>query len=447
MSSESSDVARAGDVVLTARGVGKCYHMFASPSDRLRHTLLRRFVRSRHREFWALRGVEFTLRRGRAVGLIGRNGSGKSTLLQILAGTLPPTTGRVEIDGRVGALLELGSGFNPDFTGRENVLLLGVLLGLTKQQVVDRFDEIAAFAGIGSFLEQPVKTYSSGMFVRLAFAVQAVLSPEVLIVDEALAVGDAAFQIKCMTHMRRRMHEGMAVILASHDMESVRGLCSEVVWVHEGEVRQQGDPFAVTTAYLRFLFGGDTPPAFAPEQARRPAAPAAAAEGLPPLHGLKDRADLTRWGGSAATITGMRLVQVGHADDSMSFAQGGRLRLEFAFVANADLPADGLGMAFSIRNTKALQIITFATFEAGHRLPAVPRGETLRAAFEFDNVLAHGDYGLVLAVEQVRRGEREYHDYVENAAMLRVTSLVPSFSLVQPQVQCELQQVPTLAPR
>jgi lipopolysaccharide transport system ATP-binding protein len=425
-------------VVLTARDVGKCYQMFARPSDRLRQALFGRGGRSAPHEFWALRGVGFTLRRGTALGLIGRNGSGKSTLLQILAGTLPPSTGRIEVEGRVGALLELGSGFNPEFTGRENVILQGVLFGLTKRQVQQQFDEIIAFADIGEFLDQPVKTYSSGMFVRLAFAVQAILSPDVLIVDEALSVGDAVFQIKCMTHMRRRLEAGMSIILASHDTETVRGLCSEAIWIHAGEVRKQGDPHEVTTGYLRFLFGGDEAPRMSPVAH---AAPAAAAGQLAELTSLVGRADLVRWGSGAATITGLRLVEVGEAGQvaaAKSFVQGRRLRLEFAFIANADLDGEVLGMAFSIRNTKALQIITFATFEARQRLPSLRRGEQLRMAFEFDNVLARGEYGLVLAVEEVRGEQRVYHDYLENAALFDVTSHIPPYSIALPQVRCTL---------
>jgi ABC-type polysaccharide/polyol phosphate transport system ATPase subunit len=429
--------------VLTARDVGKCYQMFARPSDRLRHALFGRFGRRVHHEFWALRGVDFTLPRGQAVGLIGRNGSGKSTLLQILAGTLPPTTGRIEIEGRVGALLELGSGFNPDFTGRENVILQGVLLGLPKREVLQRFDEISAFADIGEFLEQPVKTYSSGMFVRLAFAVQAILSPDVLIVDEALAVGDAAFQIKCMTHMRRRLEAGMSIILASHDMETVRGLCAEAIWIHAGEVRQQGDPRDVTTAYMRFLFGGD-------ESSSKPVPVAIPEAGAPsdrlaPLTDLTGRADLERWGSGAATVTGMRLGEVGRADGSMTFAQGGRLRLEFEVTANVDLDGRGLGLAFAIRNTKALQVVTFATIDAHQQVPSLRRGDRVRMAFEFDNVLARGEYGLVLAVEEVRGEQRSYHDFLENAAVLHVSSHLPPYSLAQPRVQCTLLEAPDSA--
>src|SRR5829696_2572400 len=186
----------APEVAISVRGAGKMHRIYDRPQDRLKQ-MLWRGRRQYGREFWALRDVSFELRRGEMMGIIGRNGSGKSTLLQIIAGTLTPSEGEVTVNGRVAALLELGSGFNPEFTGRENVFLNGSILGISREEIQQRFDDIAAFADIGGFIEQPVKTYSSGMLVRLAFAVQASIEPDVLIVDEALAGGDVFFRQKC----------------------------------------------------------------------------------------------------------------------------------------------------------------------------------------------------------------------------------------------------------
>jgi len=225
-------------VAIAAERLGKCYEIFDRPADRLKQMLLRR---SLGRPFWALQDVSFTVRKGEALGVVGHNGAGKSTLLQILAGALKPTTGEALLRGRVASLLELGSGFLPDFTGRENVFVNGTALGLSTREVEQRLDEIRDFAEIGEFFDQPVKTYSSGMFVRLAFAVQACLSPDILIVDEALAVGDIFFQQKCHAHMAGLLDKGVAILLVTHDVQAVRKYCSSVILLENGRVTHQGE--------------------------------------------------------------------------------------------------------------------------------------------------------------------------------------------------------------
>lgn len=235
----------------------KCYEIYSTPRDRLKQFVLPRLFRlfgkkapTYFREFWALRDVSFEIERGQTVGIIGRNGAGKSTLLQVLCGTLNPTGGHVEMNGRVAALLELGAGFSGEFTGRENVYLNAGVLGLSTQEIEERFDRIVAFADIGDFLDQPVKTYSSGMYVRLAFAVVIHVNADILIVDEALAVGDIAFQAKCMIELKRLMDNGATVLFVSHDASSVRNLCQKVVWLEGGKVRAYGDPESILGQYV-----------------------------------------------------------------------------------------------------------------------------------------------------------------------------------------------------
>lgn len=258
----------SSEVAIRVDGLGKCYHIYASPSDRLKQFLLpplRRLaglpVKAYHREFWALRDLGFEVRRGETVGIVGRNGSGKSTLLQAICGTLAPTRGGVETLGRVAALLELGSGFNPEFSGRENVYLNGAVLGLSSAAIEARFAAIEAFADIGEFIDQPVKTYSSGMVVRLAFAVIAHVDADILVIDEALAVGDAAFARKCIRFLREFMAQG-TVLFVSHDTAAVKSLCSRAIWIHQGELMADGDPKSVSDAYLKHLYEaqqGDSP--------------------------------------------------------------------------------------------------------------------------------------------------------------------------------------------
>lgn len=237
-----------GDVVIEAAGLGKCFHVYERPS----HRLLQGLVRGRRRfyeEFWALRCVDFTVRRGETLGIIGRNGSGKSTLLQMIAGTLTPTEGEIQVRGRIAALLELGSGFNPEFTGRENVHLNASILGLTKAEIDARFDDILEFADIGAFIDQPIRNYSSGMVMRLAFSVMAHVDADILIIDEALSVGDAFFTQKCMRFLRDFQARG-TLLFVSHDAGAVTGLCDRAIWLDNGSVRANGPAKQVMSAYL-----------------------------------------------------------------------------------------------------------------------------------------------------------------------------------------------------
>lgn len=232
--------------------VSKYFEIYAKPYHRLLQMLFHG-RRTFYREFWALRDIDIKVNKGECLGIIGRNGAGKSTLLQIIAGTLAPSSGTVECHGRVAALLELGSGFNPEFTGRENVHLNAAILGLTEQEIADRFDSIAAFADIGDFIDQPVKTYSSGMMLRLAFAVMAHVDAEVLIIDEALAVGDAFFTQKCMRFLRHFIEEH-TVVFVSHDAAAVRSLCSRAIMLEKGQLVMDGSPKEVTEKYLEELY-------------------------------------------------------------------------------------------------------------------------------------------------------------------------------------------------
>lgn len=238
------------DYAIEVSGLGKCYQIYSKPSDRLKQMLVRG-RRQYFKEFWALRDVSFRIRKNETVAIIGRNGSGKSTLLQIICGTLNPTGGEVKVNGRVAALLELGAGFNPEFTGIENVYMAASLYGLSRTEVDQRLDAIAAFADIGAHLHQPVKTYSSGMYVRLAFAVIAHVDADILVVDEALAVGDAVFTQKCMRFIRKFRETG-TLLFVSHDMHSVLNLCQHAVWLHHGRVRDTGPAKSIAEKYLQY---------------------------------------------------------------------------------------------------------------------------------------------------------------------------------------------------
>ena len=249
------------DFSIRVEGLSKRYEIYAQPADRLRQMILPRLQRVVHRpvrswfnEFWALRDVGFEVCRGETVGIVGRNGSGKSTLLQMICGTLNPTAGKVTVRGRVAALLELGAGFNPEFTGRENVRLSGLLYGLSEQELEARFDAICDFAEIGDFIDRPVKTYSSGMYVRLAFSVAINVSPDVLVVDEALSVGDEAFQRKCFARIDAIRDAGATILFVSHAPGTVIELCDRAILLDQGEMIADGTPGFVVPRYQKLLY-------------------------------------------------------------------------------------------------------------------------------------------------------------------------------------------------
>ena len=276
--SSSVDLAgnRAGvdpEIAIRVSRLGKCYPLYEHPRDRVKQLLFGSERRKYHSEFWALRDVSFEIKRGEVVGIIGRNGSGKSTLLQLICGTLRETEGEVQAVGKIAALLELGAGFNVEFTGRENVFLNAALLGLSRAETQSRLPQIEAFADIGAFIDEPVKTYSSGMFVRLAFAVQACVDPDILIVDEALAVGDVFFRQKCYRRLERLRQNGCTVLLVSHAMGDVEQLCQRAILLEGGRVAFQGSAVEAVKRYYLMnqpAAGPDTSAAVEPVQPQGP---------------------------------------------------------------------------------------------------------------------------------------------------------------------------------
>jgi lipopolysaccharide transport system ATP-binding protein len=243
----------SSEIAIKVENLSKCYQIYEQPRDRLKQMLMRG-RRQYYREFWAVRDISFEIKKGETVGIVGRNGSGKSTLLQMICGTLNPTGGSIQANGRIAALLELGSGFNPEFTGRENVYLNAAVLGLSKEEIDQRFGDIADFADIGEFIERPVKTYSSGMMVRLAFAVQAMVDPEILIVDEALAVGDEKFQRKCFSRLEELKSRGTSILFVSHSGPQVIELCDRALMIERGSLVMSSSPQDVIRSYQRLIY-------------------------------------------------------------------------------------------------------------------------------------------------------------------------------------------------
>jgi lipopolysaccharide transport system ATP-binding protein len=246
------------DIAISIKNISKKYNLYDSPQHRLKEAL-HPFRKKFHREFWALKDVSFEVKKGETIGIIGRNGSGKSTLLQIICGVLQPSSGDVVANGRISALLELGAGFNPEFTGRQNVYLNGAIKGFTKEDMDEQFDDIAGFADIGEFIDQPVKTYSSGMYVRLAFAAAINIDPDILIVDEALAVGDVKFQAKCFRKFEEFQCKKKTLLFVTHSAEQIVRHCNTSVLLDNGMKLSQGEPREIVNQYMDLLFGTKAP--------------------------------------------------------------------------------------------------------------------------------------------------------------------------------------------
>ncbi|WP_038364553.1 ABC transporter ATP-binding protein [Bosea sp. UNC402CLCol] len=418
----------SSDIAISVTNAGKCYLVYDKPEDRLKQALfggaarmLGRPVPKYFREFWALRDVGFEIRRGETVGIIGRNGAGKSTLLQMICGTLTPTVGHIATRGRVAALLELGAGFNPEFTGRENVQLNASILGLTDAEIEERFPAVAEFAGLGDFIDQPVKTYSSGMTVRLAFAVIAHVDADILIIDEALAVGDAFFVQKCMRFLRDFTKRG-TLLFVSHDSAAVLSLCDRAIWLDGGTLVQDGTPKEVSDGYLAKLYETAQGPASALR--KEP-------EGQKPSPGDIDGAiekigevsyahheGATSFGAGGAEIRNVVLLDAaGHP--VLGVEGGENVTLVILVKAIADMSSPIVG--FYIRDRLGQNLIgenTYLSYEGDHQ--AVSAGQTLRARFDFKMpYLMNGDYSVCVAVADGSQTSHVQHHWVNDALIFK----------------------------
>jgi len=398
-------------VALRVEKISKQYRIYDRPGDRLKESLTRGLL-SRHKEFWALRDIDFEIEAGTTVGIIGPNGCGKSTLLQIISGTLAPTDGDVWHEGRIAALLELGAGFDPEFTGVENVFMNASLLGLTRRETDKLFPAIEHFAEIGEFLYQPVKTYSSGMYVRLAFAIAASVDPNILIIDEALAVGDAVFQHRCLRRIKELHERGTTVLFVSHDAAAVRALCSRAILLKAGRLVEDGKPNEVLNHYQKMVMerektyeaeANSLVPGERPQSADDKSLP-------PPSYSY-------RHGDRSAEIIGAELLDTTgtHADVVESGATLS-LRVAVRFLRDIEDPVVG----FLIRNRLGIHAYGTNTKEQQVDFQAVGQDETIEVTFSFDCWLGIDQYSISLAVHS---SDGFAYDWLDAALFFRVTSL------------------------
>lgn len=423
-------------------GLGKRYDIYDRPAARLLDLLYRKPGRSR--PFWALRDVSFSCRAGETLGIIGRNGSGKSTLLQILCGTTTATEGAVNIRGRVAALLELGAGFNPEFTGLENVRLNAAILGLSADEIEARLPDIMAFAEIGDFIHQPVKVYSSGMFLRLAFAVIAHVDADIMIVDEALAVGDVVFVQKCMRFLRRFREHGI-LIFVSHDPGMVTALCDHALWLNQGQVMRQGDATDVTSAYIEFTYAAEQGASTGTQPSVKPATQSVAnkgaenstkkntsksAEPLPVDFRHEQITSLVPnqirifsftdevpdgFGTGQVSIEHVRLQdEAGHA---LSVILGGEsVVLSITWTAHTKI--NGPIVGFMLKDRRGQFLFGDNTFLTKSDL-VVPAGKSACATFRFRMpYLPQGDYAIMVSVAEGTQDEHVQHEWIHEAVLL-----------------------------
>jgi len=435
----------SSEIAIKVEKLSKCYQIYNQPNDRLKQSIYPRLQRlfgrqpkQYFREFWALKDVSFEIKKGETVGIIGRNGCGKSTLLQMICGTLNPTGGNIQSIGRIAALLELGSGFNPEFSGRENVYMNATLLGLSSEQIHARFRDIIAFADIGDFIEQPVKTYSSGMMVRLAFAVIAHVDADILVIDEALAVGDAFFTQKCMRFLREFMQNG-TVLFVSHDTSAINNLCDRAIWIEQGALIQQGTPKDVSEAYLEAYYEQQQGKSSSTKlKTRKPQITPSKDQRLNFINATNLRNDLrifefnpacASFGSRGAHIQNVALLD--NEGTPLSWVVGGEqvsLLIHATTVVDLDSPVLG----FFIKDRLGQNLFGENTYLAHKDAPvSCKAGVGITATFTFTMpILPSGDYTINVAIADGTQDRHIQHHWIHDALAIKSHSSSVSTGLI-----------------
>ena len=418
------------------QNISKVYKLYDDPSGRLKEALFRG-RKILHRKFTALKDISFSVGKGETIGVIGRNGSGKSTLLQIIASIVTPTSGTIDVNGRISALLELGSGFDPEFTGRENVYLNGAILGISQEEISARFDEIERFAGIGYFIDQPVKNYSSGMYVRLAFATAVNVDPDILLVDEALAVGDIYFQHRCMAKIRDFQNQGKTIFFVTHDTSAIVKLCTKAILLDKGEMIALGQPDDVVQEYYKIIWNGkeddhekDLPAKDTTENNRLPIQDS----------GPKKIEEIThfdnRFGNGKAKIMGFLLTDYdGKKRDTFKTGMKIRLSLQIKCHENIEMPLSG----FIIKDLLGNELIKTNSDITGDVLKPCCMGCTLYVTFVFSiPQLRSGSYSISAGFGQGTIESHIVYDWLDNFTIFILDSPDLSYGMLDIPVKTEV---------
>ncbi|MBI5888975.1 MAG: ABC transporter ATP-binding protein [Deltaproteobacteria bacterium] len=384
------------NIVISLKNISKSYKMYNSPAEKLKE-MFHPFKKKYHMDFWALRDVSFDLKKGESLGIIGRNGSGKSTLLKILCGVLQPTAGEVKVNGRISALLELGAGFNPEFTGRENVFMNGAIMGISAVEMQERFDSIASFADIGEFIDQPVKVYSSGMYVRLAFACAINVEPDILIVDEALSVGDMFFQAKCVTRMKTILEKGVTLIFVSHDTGTIKSVCKKGLLLANGEMIVYGQSDKVVQEYFSSIVKGsqatknDVKPLPTNSLLQNDVENMGDDAVFSKNADFLKRASFQRVQNGKAEFWNVQLLdELGEELRSVEYEQ--KVTLRMAIEINEDIPM--LAFGYHIRDKNGVDAVYSDSMIENSSLTSVKNGERYLIDWSFKAALREGNYNI-----------------------------------------------------
>lgn len=424
-------ILNKNSISIGVENLSKAYRLYKDPSGRLKESLLRG-RKKYHREFWALQNINLEVSRGETLGLIGRNGCGKSTLLQLIAGIVTPTAGQLQVNGRVSALLELGSGFDPEFTGRENAFMNGAILGIEREEIEHRFSEIERFAEIGDFIDQPVKLYSSGMYVRLAFATAISVDPDVLLVDEALAVGDIVFQHRCMSKIREIQENGKTIVFVSHDMGAVQKLCTRALLMEKGKTVALGEPEAVIGEYYKIIFDIEEkykPVDTAPERLSESAEDTVAFEAV--NHYDK------RFGSRKGEIIGFSLTdEHGRKLDSFTWEMTVIFSMFVKCHEDIQMPMAGL----VVRDLLGHELIRTNTDAEGTCLKAHRKGDLVKISFSFAVAcFKAGSYAISAGFGNGTLEQPSAYDWIENLCVFVVEADKICYGIVR--IPVEIDQI------
>ena len=433
---------------IVVRHLSKTFDMYNSPMDKLKEALSPS-GKVRHTEFHALTDMSFEVKKGEILGIMGRNGAGKSTLLKIITGILEPTSGSVEVSGRISSLLELGTGFNMEYTGIQNIYFYGTLMGFTKKQMDQKLDDIIKFAEIGDYIDQVVKTYSSGMFARLAFSCAINVEPEILIVDEILSVGDMRFQAKCFNKFKEFKEQGVTILYVGHDVGMMRTFCDRCMWINNGRLVAEGEPTFITAQFTEFMYLDDTSDftlyqKFSEEKTvekREEATEKSIDEdntereaqnetnkALPEEKKIEvkkmvsDKSEfsdcLAHWGTNVGMVTGVRMLGE-DGKERNHFEPYENLKIEILFEAMEELNYDDFSVAISIKNKEGTDLCVKTTYDENIFLKPAKKHKVV---FEFKSMLAKGEYYLVIALENRENINPTYYEYIEGAKYFKIFS-------------------------